>query len=179
VTIWVEYSEMSTKPTPKSDPKFVRAYDRAMLRSAVVSLFWGVISERKKSGTFTLQGLAKLIGTNKAEVSRWFKGDPNWTLNTVAAIANALNVDLEIRARDRETGIVFTSAGATTDDPLDVAVKAIAKSSMRQSPFEISWSEPRDIVTRAAETNQVSKPLPARNRDSAIDAAKRSQRVAA
>jgi transcriptional regulator with XRE-family HTH domain len=95
----------------KTDPKFVRAFERGVLRSAFVSLFWGIIQERKKAGTFTLLALAKALTTNKAEVSRWFKGDPNWTVNTIASLANALNVDIEIKARDRVTGMVFTPAG--------------------------------------------------------------------
>jgi transcriptional regulator with XRE-family HTH domain len=111
---------MSTK-TRKSDPKFVRAYDRAMLRSAFVSLFWAVITERRKKGTYTLIQLAKQLGTNKAEVSRWFKGEPNWTVGTIANIANALNVDLRIQAVDRVSGEVFTPAGiqVSTTSPLD------------------------------------------------------------
>jgi transcriptional regulator with XRE-family HTH domain len=85
-----------------------------MLRSAFVSLFWAVFSYRKKKDGLTLQALAKAIPANKAEVSRWFKGDPNWTVNTIASVANALNVDLEMRAVDRTSGAVFTAAGVQT-----------------------------------------------------------------
>jgi transcriptional regulator with XRE-family HTH domain len=103
---------MSTKKTRKSDPKFLRAYDRGILRSSFVSLFWAVITERRKKGTYTLVQLAKQLGANKAEVSRWFKGEPNWTLGTIANIANALDVDLRVQAIDRSSGQVFTPAGA-------------------------------------------------------------------
>jgi transcriptional regulator with XRE-family HTH domain len=100
----------------KTDPKFVRAYERAILRTAFVSLFRSIIAERKRRDkSFTLQGLAKKIGTNKAEVSRWFKGEPNWTINTISTLANALNVDLEIKARDRLVqGATYTPAGIQT-----------------------------------------------------------------
>jgi transcriptional regulator with XRE-family HTH domain len=101
---------MSMK-TRKSGPKFLRAYDRAMLRSAFVSLFWAVISERRKKVGYTLVKLAKELGTNKAEVSRWFRGEPNWTLGTIANIAHALNVELRIEAVDRVSGEVFTPTG--------------------------------------------------------------------
>jgi transcriptional regulator with XRE-family HTH domain len=101
---------MSTK-IRKSNPKFVRAYDRAMLRSAFVSLFWAIITERRKKGTYTLVQLAEQLGTNKAEVSRWFRGEPNWTVGTIANIANALNVELHIQAVDRTSGEIFTPAG--------------------------------------------------------------------
>jgi transcriptional regulator with XRE-family HTH domain len=107
---------MSTK-TPKSDPKFLRAYDREMLRSAFVSLFWAVITERRKKRGYTLVQLAKQLGTNKAEVSRWFRGQPNWTVGTIANIAHALNVDLRIEAVDRASGEVFTPAGIRVSAP--------------------------------------------------------------
>ena len=107
--MWAEYIVMST--SKKNDPKFVMAYDRAIFRSAILSLFWAVISERKKRGGFTFQSFAKKIGSTKHEVSRWFSGDPNWTLNTIASIANALDLDLRIEAVERSTGRVFTSSG--------------------------------------------------------------------
>lgn len=96
----------------RNDPKFEQAYERAALRAAFVSLFWAVISERKKLlEGFTLLGLAKAIGSSKYEVSRWFNGDPNWTVNTIANIAHALGTDLLIQARERSTGRIFTPAG--------------------------------------------------------------------
>jgi transcriptional regulator with XRE-family HTH domain len=83
-----------------------------MLRSGFRSLFWAIITERKKRPEgFTLIKLARAISTSKYEVSRWFKGDPNWTVNTIASIASALNVDISIQAIDRDTGAVFTPAG--------------------------------------------------------------------
>jgi transcriptional regulator with XRE-family HTH domain len=94
----------------KNDPKFQMSYDRAMLRSAFLSLFWGIISERKKHGGFTFKEFAKKVGSSKHEVSRWFNGDPNWTINTVASIAHALDVELRIEAVDRANR-VFNPSG--------------------------------------------------------------------
>jgi transcriptional regulator with XRE-family HTH domain len=103
-----------TNKNLKTDPKFRRAFEREVLRGAFVSLFWAIIQERKRTGAFTLKALAKSLGTNKAEVSRWFKGDPNWTVNTIAAIADALSVDIRVEAIDRTTKTVFTPAGVQT-----------------------------------------------------------------
>jgi DNA-binding phage protein len=100
---------MPTKLSKTDDPKFERAYYRAMLRSAFVSLFWAVISDRKKHG-LTLISLAKAVGSSKHEVSRWFNGDPNWTVNTIAAIAHALKLTLRIQAVD-EHGNIYGSSG--------------------------------------------------------------------
>jgi transcriptional regulator with XRE-family HTH domain len=98
------------RQSPKE--KLLKAYDREMLRSAFASLFWVIISYRKSRDGFTLKALADKVGVNKSEPSKWFRGSrPNWTLNTVADIASALGVDVEVRARDRETGAVFTPSG--------------------------------------------------------------------
>ena len=99
--------------------KYDRAYYRAALRSLFVSLFWVIITARKKQpGGFTFKALAKAVGSTKHEVSRWFNGDPNWTLNTVANLAHALDVELVIQARERGTGIVYTPAGVQVSGSL-------------------------------------------------------------
>lgn len=111
-------------PTRKTSPQFERAYARGMLRSAFLSLFWAVIGARKKRpGGFTFQELSKAIGSSKHEVSRWFNGDPNWTLNTVASIAHALDLDLVIQAKERSTGLVFTPSGIQSSAPILHKVK--------------------------------------------------------
>lgn len=92
--------------------RFELHYFQGMLRAAFRSLFWSIISERKKSGTFSLARLVALLPRgDKGKVSKWFNGDPNWTINTIGTLADALNVDIEIKAIDRTTGVVFTPAG--------------------------------------------------------------------
>jgi transcriptional regulator with XRE-family HTH domain len=82
-----------------------------MLKSAFVSLFWSVISDRKKKGG-SMKDLACKLEINKSSISRWFSGkNPNWELSTVADIADALDLDLRIEAVDRSTGHVFTCFG--------------------------------------------------------------------
>jgi transcriptional regulator with XRE-family HTH domain len=97
----------------KNDPKFLAAYDRAMLRSEFLSLFWNVFTDRKAKDKLTLEQLAKKTGSSKHEVSRWFNGDPNWTINTIASLAGALGVTLKIEALDAD-GKVFSASGATS-----------------------------------------------------------------
>jgi hypothetical protein len=105
---------MPTKK-PRSRKDSLWAFDRGMLRGAFASLFWGVVSERRKKGILTMQGLAEALCLDKSAVSRWFGDPPNWTLNTIADIAHALDLELEITARDRKTGIVYTPHGR--EDP--------------------------------------------------------------
>lgn len=111
----------------RSDPKFRRIYERSALRAAFRSLFWAVITERRKQPNgFKLSDLAKAIATSKHEVSRWFNGDPNWTVNTIANLADALDIDLEIMARDRMTGAVYTPTGVQIVTIAQPAAKAMS-----------------------------------------------------
>jgi transcriptional regulator with XRE-family HTH domain len=115
--------------TTRSDPKFDKSYGRATLRSAFHSLFWAVLKEKRKNGSFTFKELAKQLGTNKAEVSRWFNGDPNWTINTIANLAQTLDVQIKIQAIDHTTGVIFSPAGPVVQIPKQ------AQSSIRKSMY--------------------------------------------
>jgi transcriptional regulator with XRE-family HTH domain len=133
--------------TSRSDAKFERAYARGTLRSAFVSLFWAVITERRKKGPFTLQELAKRLGANKGEVSRWFKNDPNWTVNTIASIATALNLDLTITARDRSTGQLFTPAGPVVKT--QVIMNPLHSRTSAQSAPSAAPAEPEKVTEKS------------------------------
>lgn len=90
----------------------LRDYDRARIKAGLFSLFWAVISDRRKRGKYTMKEFAAAVGRDKSAVSRWFSDPPNWRLETAADIANALGIDVEFRARERATGRIFTSSGA-------------------------------------------------------------------
>jgi transcriptional regulator with XRE-family HTH domain len=94
-----------------------------MLRSAFVSLFWAVITHRKKrKDGFTLTQLARALKTNKGEVSRWFRGEPNWTISTIANLASVLDLEISIEARERSTGLVFRPNGVAAATTTQVMV---------------------------------------------------------
>src|SRR5919108_2912339 len=98
-----------SRSKPELTEAQLKEYDRQMLRASVVSLFWSVIADRKKRRGYKLQHLADKLGCDKSIVSRWFSGNaPNWTLNTIADLSNALNVELRVEAVDRETTTVHT-----------------------------------------------------------------------
>lgn len=127
---------MPTSHSKFNDPKFEMAFDRAMLRSAFKSMFWAVISDRKKAG-FTLVSLAKAIGSSKHEVSRWFNGDPNWTINTIAAVASALKLTIQVKAVD-EHGNVYGPSGLVS--------KAIATSGGQQEIVNVTRTPPGTVI---------------------------------
>jgi hypothetical protein len=94
-----------------------RLYDRQILRAAFQSLFWNIVMSRKQQTKFTLKALADAIGTNKSYVSRSFTAPPNWQIDKLADIADALDVDLVVEARDRkERGVIYTPSGVRRPD---------------------------------------------------------------
>ena len=111
----------------RSKPKLTRAqikeYDREMLRASFVSLFWSVISDLKKRRGYKLHHLADELGCDKSIVSRWFSNNPNWTLNTISDLANALNVELRIEAVERDMKTVHTPQGQS--DHLETGPQSI------------------------------------------------------
>jgi transcriptional regulator with XRE-family HTH domain len=104
-----DLSSMPTRITKSQD-----GFARAMLRAAITSLVWVVFSERRKKNGLTFAALAEALQVNKSAISRWFNSSPNWTVNTIADLANALDVDIEIRARDRRSGAIYTPSGTLT-----------------------------------------------------------------
>jgi ribosome-binding protein aMBF1 (putative translation factor) len=100
--------------TTSDDGKLLmKEVDRELLRSSLVSIFYDVFSARKKHSGLTYKELAESLKVNKSQVSRWFSSLPNWELNTVSDIANALDVELVIEAIDRQSGTVYSKAGST------------------------------------------------------------------
>jgi transcriptional regulator with XRE-family HTH domain len=108
---------MWTKKRTRND--LVNEYERGMLRSAFVSLFWNAM----KAKGISRQQLANKIGVNKSAPSRWFSEDrPNWRIDTIADISNALGIELEITAIDRETGRCFAVSG-----PVNPVLRAVTR----------------------------------------------------
>jgi hypothetical protein len=149
---------MSIKSTDTKSG-FVREYDRLMLRSSFVSLFWAVIKERKRHGKFTLRSIADAIGRDKSTVSRWFSNDqPNWELDTISDLAWALDLNLEVTARARDTGTIFAStgpiAGSSDRSPLQAPAPSTINSPVPKYVVTENRSKskvsPIEVLTRAA-----------------------------
>lgn len=87
-----------------------------MLRSAFVSMIQSVVQSKRTQG-YTLQQLADDTNNNKSTVSRWFSEEvPNWQVDTIADIVDALNVELVLRVRDRETGALHSPQGIVEEE---------------------------------------------------------------
>ena len=142
---------MSTNPKIHS-PERMREYDREMLRSTFVSIFWAAISERRKRAKFTLQSLADKLGVDKSVVSRWFSGDrPNWETDTIADIAGALDLDLEITARERShPAVTLTASGSqisTVVQANQVTIERRAETNPAPTPVPIVTAVTVPVVT--------------------------------
>jgi hypothetical protein len=111
-----------------------------MLRSAFRSLLWNVFVFRKKNEGLTITKLGKSVGVSKHEVSRWFGGDPNWTINTIGKLGDALQVSIRIEAIDRKSGRVFTPSGSYFPTTKDVTSSDThsAPVTVTHSPFKMS-----------------------------------------
>ena len=105
-----------------TDEKFVRTYARLMLRSTFVSLFGNGLQQRRKQiPSFGLSALARLAGKDKSTLSRDFAGTPNWRLDTVSDLAQALNMELRIEAIDKTNGAIVSATGrASTSSHFDL-----------------------------------------------------------
>jgi cyanate lyase len=88
-----------------------RDYRRHITRAAFQSLFWNVLLKRKKDSGLTLKGLADKLGVHKSYMTRSFSSPPNWQIDKLSDLADALGVDLVIEARDQQTGCTFTAFG--------------------------------------------------------------------
>ncbi len=95
-------------------------YDRLMLRSAFVSIFWAVLKDQGRQ----LKFLAKELRVDKSAVSRWFSTkSPNFQIDTISDIARALDLEIMVTARPRDgspkiytpSGVQATSADARSN----------------------------------------------------------------
>jgi len=111
-----------------------------MLRSAVQSAFWSALNFRKKNDGMSQNELAKKLDADKSIISRWFSGDPNWELNTISDIADALDVDVEFHLKDRRSTAIFTPSGVAFH--ADIKLLATAPSVMQIiSPANVKFEK--------------------------------------
>jgi transcriptional regulator with XRE-family HTH domain len=122
-----------------------RQYDRMMLRSAFQSMFWGVLLARKQEMGLTLKGLADKLGIDKSYVSRSFSSPPNWQIDKLADMADALDVEIEIAARDVKTGKVYTPVGVREVVSTSTRVPYVVKNISEAVRTDQSMSSPQNV----------------------------------
>jgi hypothetical protein len=141
---------MSTRKKRKFGTDRLGDYDRLMLRSAFVSLFWSALQDRSRK----LKFLAKELRIDKSAISRWFSSSPpNWQIDTISDIARVLDLEITVTARPRDgsrqiytaAGVVYSttieneSKNALTENPSpSVQSRIIKKPADFGSPVETS-----------------------------------------
>lgn len=101
------------------DPEYRSAFDATRERIHQIDLVIQVFDERREELELTKAELARRAGVQPEAIRRLFSADrPNPTLNTLVALASALDLELQPRPRrgrrsatSRQSGAVRTPAG--------------------------------------------------------------------
>ena len=83
------------------DPISPRAlfYCRERLRNRIFDCVIKALADRAAMGGTTRASVAKRLGKDPAQVSRWFSGPSNWTIDTISDLMLALNAELILEHR--------------------------------------------------------------------------------
>ena len=80
------------------------AYYNQRLRNRVFAEVLRAIDNEIAAGRITRANIARRLGKNPSQVSRWLSGPGNWTLDTVSDLLTAIESELDTRVvfyRDR------------------------------------------------------------------------------
>ena len=85
--------------------------DKAFALATLQAMIAAEISMRRQELNLSQKELAAMLGVSQGLVSRWEKGDANFTLSTLVAIASVLN--LELQSPIQPTSIKHYPAGGS------------------------------------------------------------------
>lgn len=89
------------------DPEEETKYRRLSLHSMFQSLFWGALQDKHRK----IDDIADKTKYNKEHVRSLFRPDSWWSINAIFDVAEALDLELRVEARDRSTGKIYTPSG--------------------------------------------------------------------
>ena len=93
---------MSIQLSPEEEEK----YRRLSLHSMFQSLFWGALQDKHRK----IDDIADKTKYNKEHVRCLFRhGYTWWSINAIFDVAEALDLELRVEARDRSTGKILSS----------------------------------------------------------------------
>lgn len=95
---------MTIKLLPEEEKK----YRQMSLHSMFSSLFWGVIQRNRGKKECTIDEIARKTGYSKQRIMNLFSSHPQWSCNAIFYVAEALNLELIVEARERSTGKIYT-----------------------------------------------------------------------
>ena len=91
-------STNSDEPLP---PRMI-FYHRERLRNRIFDCVVKALAERAAAGVATRALIARRLGKDPAQVTRWLSGPSNWTIDTISDLMAALNVELVLEQRRYE-----------------------------------------------------------------------------
>jgi len=83
---------LGTEPIPSSK----QAYFRRRLSNRIHQLILAEFMRRERAGTITRAKLARKIGREPAQVTRWLGASGNWTIDTLSDLALAMGCEPSI-----------------------------------------------------------------------------------
>ena len=84
-----------------------KEYRKRSVHSMFQSLFWGALQDKHRR----IDDIADRTKYNKEHVRCLFRRDAWWSINAISDVAEALDLELNVEARDRTTGKVYTPSG--------------------------------------------------------------------
>lgn len=93
-------SSLSEEPIPAGDV----SYYCERLRNRVFEDVMRAFAQEAAAGRITKAALARKLGKRPEQITRWFSGPSNWTLDTIGTLLLALDAELESKVvflRDR------------------------------------------------------------------------------
>ncbi len=103
----ISSARMSMTATNSDEPLSQRSifYCRERLRNRIFDCVIRALAERVASGATTRASIAKRLGKDPAQVTRWLSGPSNWTIDTISDLMLALDAELLMEHRlYRESG---------------------------------------------------------------------------
>ena len=76
-------------------PEYALAYYSERLRNRIFSAVLEAFVHESEQGNITKALLARRIGKEPAQVSRWFSGPSNWTLDTISLLLLGIGAELD------------------------------------------------------------------------------------
>jgi hypothetical protein len=74
-------------------------YHRERLRNRIFDCVIKALAERAAKGVATRAAIARRLAKDPGQLSRWFSGPSNWTIDTISDLMLALNAELVIEHR--------------------------------------------------------------------------------
>jgi hypothetical protein len=97
------FQTQSTASTSENEiSKHEQSYYQQRFRNRAFEEVLAFFAHRAEQENLTKRLLAKRLGKDPSQITRWFSGPSNWTLDTISDLLLAMRAELEVRVRPFE-----------------------------------------------------------------------------